>query len=167
MVYTFAAGEKLTAANLNAATMAGNLLARHVRSSASATTTSTTGIAVIYLDVPVVSGRVYWVGLTTPSHHDSTVITDTVMTKITHTTNGATPTASSTILDGAQAFSTCIPMPLYTTYQAAFTGTLKTLLCVARTSGSGNARLYGDAVGRSLIMAAFDMGLDAAGGSSA
>lgn len=167
MVYTFTAGQKLTASTLNSATLPGNLLARHVRTSASSTTTSGTGIGVIYLDIPVTSGRMYWVGLTTPAHHDSTVTTDNVMSKITHTTNGTTPTASSSILDGAQVFSACVPMPLYTTYEATFTGTLKTLLCVARFSGSGNARLYADVLGRSIIMAAFDIGLPAGGGSDA
>ncbi|MFE9748445.1 chitobiase/beta-hexosaminidase C-terminal domain-containing protein [Saccharothrix saharensis] len=167
MVYAFSAGQKLTASALNSATMPGNLVALHVRSSTSTPTTSGVGVGVIYLDIPVVSGRVYWVGLVTPAHHDSTVTTDNVMSKITYTLNGSTPTASSAILDGAQVYSLSVPVPLGTIYQATFTGTLKTLLCIARAMGSGSARLYADAVGRSMVMAAFDLGLPASGGSNA
>lgn len=167
MVQTFTAGQRLTATDLNTATYPGNLVARHVRTSASSTTTSSTGVVVIYLDIPVTSGRMYRIGMDTSVHHDSTVTTDNVASRIVYTTNGTTPTTSSTILEGAHVFSICIPMFLSTTYEATFTGTLKTALCVARASGTGNARIYADVLGRAIIMAAYDVGLPAGGGSNA
>jgi hypothetical protein len=165
---TFTAGQKPTAATMNLEVAAGHEIVRHKRTFASTTTTSSTGIGVIQLNIPVTLGRLYWVGFFTPCHLDSTVTTDNVMAKIVYTTDGSTPTASSPILEGAQAYSLATAVPLATVWAATMTGTLKVWICVGRQAGSGNVRIYADAVGRSMEVGAVDLGPDtgSAGGTN-
>ena len=149
MVQTFEAGQQLTATRLNA--LPKGIVARGRRTTNSSTTTSTTGIGVLRIDdVPVKAGRLYRI-YTGPLAVVSTVAGDIPRAKVTFTTDGSTPTASSTTLDGTQTNGVIDTNSqsnndvISALYAPAGDEILSLLLCVLRGSGTGNASINGTA----------------------
>lgn len=160
------AGEILTADKYNSDIDAGpgGIIARAERTTSSSTTTGTGGVLRID-DVPLTSGRTYRV-TTSPLNGDSSTGTDDVRALIKFTADGSTPSTGSTTLpessvggdvNGGGANSWSIPIIAH--YQPSggdelFSG----LLCVTRTSGSGNAYIFADSTQR-MQMVIEDLGV--------
>lgn len=124
----------------------GVTVARHTRETASTTTTSSTGIGVVSGSVSMLAGHRYRVALPV-CHVTSDTNGDGTMAKITHTTDGSAPTASSPIVKGAQSFGAAHPSAPVTVVGYITPGsdvTFRYLVCVARYSGSGNSSIYAD-----------------------
>lgn len=136
------------------------LVARARRETTS--TTTTTEIAVMRLDsVPVKAGRHYRI-CTSPLHLLSTVNTDAITARIRYTTDGSTPTTSSTqmgqlTVTRSQAVSDSASMILEHT--PASDQELSLLLTVGRTIGTGNVSMEGGAT-FPIILWVDDMGPD-------
>lgn len=157
------AGEIILADDINKELLAGTVVARHSRLTASSATASATGIGVILLSVPVITGRAYEVNVLA-CHLNSTVQTDNCFGKVTMTTDGSTPTASSTIMRGALSYThgnATGAVPVGAVWTSTITGTLKLLLCVGRESGTGNASMDGPGDGnRAIDLVVTDKGVD-------
>lgn len=145
----FTSQQTLTAALLNTAVLAGTVLGRARRTTSSSGSTSTTLVPVLRLDdIPIIGGRAYNV-MTTPLLLDTSVANDVGRIAITYTTDGSTPTISSTIMPGTE-YTTVLPNPAVaqgitgnTTYVPASNETLSLLLCVSRFSGTGTITILG------------------------
>lgn len=127
-------------------------VARARRVTDSSTSASGTLVPVMRLDdIALVQGRLYKIW-TAPLGMDGTVADDVIRATITHTTDGSTPTISSTILPGglAQESQANATQGVYPSIQTTYTPAgaseqLSLLLCVSRSAGSGTVRLLGDA----------------------
>lgn len=139
------------------------ILAIGVRTTNSSTTTTSTGIGVLRLDgIPIAAGhRIEMKTNSIPLH--STVVGDIVRATIYYTTDGSTPTTSSTALNDAQlsVANTTFPNTGITsgTYTPASNQTLSVLLGVSRQSGSGNSQLLGSAA-FPIELTVVDLGID-------
>ncbi|HEY0696520.1 MAG TPA: hypothetical protein VGD43_01780 [Micromonospora sp.] len=141
MAITWASGMRMTPARLNA--MPKGIIARGHRTSSSTATTSSVGVLRLD-DVPVKSGRSYRVftsGLTFVGTSG-----DTARARITHTTDGSTPTTASTQLGAGCrnriAGTTGPEAPILIaseTYHATADGLLSVLLVVTRSAGTGGS----------------------------
>jgi hypothetical protein len=159
-------GEILTADKYNGDIDAGpaGIVARAERTTSSSTTTTTGGVLRID-DVPLTSGRTYRV-TTSPLNGDSSVGTDDVRAFIKFTADGSTPTTSSTTLpesvvggdvNGGGGNSWIIPAIAH--YQPTGGDELWSgLLCVQRSSGTGNAYIFADSTQR-IQMVIEDLGV--------
>lgn len=123
------------------------ILARGKRTTNS--TTTTTEVGVLRLDdVPIQAGRTYLI-YTSTLLADSSVANDGVEGLLRYTTDGSTPTTSSTILaqtvDVQTNAAQSTDVAVIASYTPAADETLSVLLTVARTTGTGNVGLLGAA----------------------
>lgn len=123
-----------------------HLVARARRLTSSSGTTSEVGVLRLD-DIPIKAGRAYRI-YTSQLTPDTDTANDVVTVRIRHTTNGATPTTSSTILPCSNA-NVRLPdiangesVVISTIYAPAVDETLSLLLCVARTAGSGTVLIF-------------------------
>lgn len=118
-----------------------------IRTSNSSTTTTEIGVLRID-DIPILSGHRYKIETNSITLHSS-VANDVVRATIRYTTDGSTPTTSSTALCDAQlsAVNTTFPATNLASgsYVPGSNQTLSALLTVSRQSGTGNAQLLGSA----------------------
>ena len=116
-----------------------------IRTSNSSTTTTEVGVLRID-DIPILSGHRYKIETNSITLH-STVANDVVRATLRYTTDGSTPTTSSTQLCDAQlsAVNTTFPATSIASgsYVPGSNQTLSVLLTVSRQTGSGNAQLLG------------------------
>lgn len=119
---------------------------RGERTTGSSTTTTTVGVLRLD-DIPLAAGRVYKI-YTSPLNLDTSVDADVVRGEMRYTTDGSTPTTSSTamILGSNKLASAAVSQPvvLQRTYAPAGAETLSLLMCVTRVSGTGNVSIIGD-----------------------
>lgn len=158
---SFLAGQTLTAAALNLATK--KILARGRRTTAS--TGTTTEVGVIRLDdIPIVGGRLYEISSSTVTP-DTGTNGDMTNVRIRYTTDGSTPSTSSTVLPGAigqvrlDDASNGEALVVKTFYAPASDETLSLLLTVGRSSGSGTITLFADGVFETHLVVK-DVGVD-------
>lgn len=143
----FFAGQKLTAAALN--NELKKILARGRRTTASSTTTTIVGVLRLD-DVPILANRSYRIRVS-GIFSNSTVPGDRTVTEVRYTTDGSTPTTSSPVLPGAQAYQIVANANSDTVaaidieYEPGGSNqTLSLLVCVARSIGTGSVSLYAD-----------------------
>ena len=147
---TFFAGQKTRASELNDLIDKDSVLplgiqARGNRTSSSTTTTTEVGVLRVD-DVPMYVGRIYKIW-TSPLRLDTSVANDVARALIRYTTDGSTPTTSSTTMTTAQStlanatdgnsVDICID------YTPSADELFSVLLCVARRSGTGNISIDG------------------------
>jgi hypothetical protein len=157
---SFAAGQILTAADLNLACLPGTLVARHRRTTASTAAAAIQGVAT--LAVPVATSRLYKIQVP-QIHANSTVSGDVVRVQIHFVLGGAVATGSP-VLPGAQAFFPGLTAgwpagALSTSYVATGTGTLNLMITTFRQNGTGNVNLFADGT-RCTDLEVWDMGVD-------
>jgi hypothetical protein len=137
------------------------ILARGRRSSGSSTTTTEVGVLRVD-DVPIRANHLIKVW-TSPIFVHSTVSTDVVAALVRYTTDGSTPTTSSTALGRVQiqigntSFPPAIVFQLF--YVPASDQTFSALLTVSRITGSGTVDLVNTA-GLDLDLCIEDCGID-------
>jgi len=157
-----AAGQTLTAELLN-----NKFLKCIARGRRTTTSSASTGTDVGVLRVPALcrANKLYVVMCEVAL--DSSVTNDEVRARIRYTTDGSTPSVSSTILPGSlvNTRQTDANVPehktIFAVYPAATTHTATFLLCVGRIAGTGNCTINVDtAGGDSLDLSVFDMGDD-------
>ena len=140
MGYPFQSAQVFDAADVN--DLPGRIVARAKRETASSTTT--TEIAVLRLDgIVIKNGWVYEI-CTSPLVFDSSVANDVIWGRLRTSTSGAA-TTSSTILDAMaetanSASGNQRAAGFSTLYESAVDGVLSVLLSVARIGGTGNVR---------------------------
>lgn len=125
-------------------------------------TTTTTEVGVLRLDdVPIYLGRSYRISWVTLG--DSSVANDVIQANARYTTDGSTPTTSSTIMklttDLQVNASTAIPLSDSVIYTPSADQTLSVLLSAQRTAGSGNVGLIAAATYPTQLVIE-DVGLD-------
>jgi len=160
------AGQILTAAEIALAAKAGVCVGRAERVSNSSSANSTTLVAVLRLDdIAITGGRRYRIE-TPPLFLDGSIANDVGQAWIVYTTDGSTPTASSTVLPGGVT-QTVIPnisfgeaRPIITFYTPAADETLSLLLCVARASGTGVIVIQANGTSTLCEVAVYDAGVD-------
>jgi hypothetical protein len=112
-------------------------------------TAGTTEAGVLRIDgIAVKSGRHYRIS-TSPLQVNSTVLNDVVTVRIRIATDGTTATTSSTQLDQMTADHNITAgkgWPIITEHTPGADQTCSVLLTVARTSGTGNVKIEGNAV---------------------
>lgn len=147
---TYFAGQKLRASELELllgpdSPLPLGIVARGNRTTSS--TTTTTEVGVLRLDdVPMYLGRTYKIW-TTALLLDTSVAADVASVNLRHTTDGSTPSTSSTILTSAQAplanatsGNTVNPQIDYTPASDLL---FSVLLTVTRVSGTGSVGIVG------------------------
>lgn len=143
-----AALQKVTAATYN--TDIQKIVARGRRVT---TTSNSTGTAVGVMridDVAIKGGYVYAV-CTNSLALSTSVANNTIRAFVTYTTDGSTPTTSSSTLPGGatqqvpESTSQSDNSAIFALYPCGTDETLSLLLCVNRTTGSGNGFIFADA----------------------
>lgn len=137
------------------------ILARGNRTTTS--TTTTTEVGVLRLDdIPIYAGRTYKIW-TSPLRLDTSVANDIARALVRMTTDGATPTTSSTALTSAQAALISATdgdtVDICIDYSPSVDELLSVLLTVARQAGTGNISITGAAT-VPINMVVEDIGLD-------
>ena len=142
---TFFSGQKARAADVNDLIDKDSVLPLGIRARGNRTTsstTTTTEVGVLRLDdIPTYAGRTYKIW-TTPLALDTTVANDVAAASVRYTTDGSTPTTSSTQLASSQSALTnatsANTAPISVDYSPSADGLLSVLLTVSRVSGTGN-----------------------------
>ena len=143
---TLLAGDKPTAAELELATE--KIIARGRRITSTGTTTTAVAGALRLDDLPIEGGYSYNIRVQTSPR--SSVAADGIAVHLRYTTDGTTPSTSSTILPGGYWFVRAIAagsaqsQTFETEYIPAADETLSLLLCWNRVVGTGNVDLYAD-----------------------
>jgi hypothetical protein len=162
----WAIGEDLTAARL-AAESGGQIMARAERATVSTGTTTTTATSaqgVLRIDdITLRAGRLYRVAAPSLGLYSSTS-GDVAVAQLTRTTDGSTPTASSTRLTHGrvEAFGTSVvhTCDLHAVYAPGGADvTFSVLLSIYRQSGSGTIQAYG-AADWPILLLIEDLGVD-------
>jgi hypothetical protein len=140
---------------------AGSIIARARRTTTS--TTTTTEVGVLRLDdIPIKANRTYHI-ITSSLQVTSSGATDGLSANMRYTTDGSTPTTSSTILnysrDGQDNSTTGMSQVVSVSYTPTVDETLSLLLSIQRVSGSGNAQISGSATNPIEILV-IDLGPD-------
>lgn len=156
-VVTFASGQRLPAARLNA--LPKGVVMRAQRTTSSSTTT--TEVGVLRLDgVPIVAGRSYRIW-TSPLAVHSSAANDVVRARLRVSTSG-TATTSSTQLAITQDIvpnTAHPPAPsISSRYDPTSSGTLSVLLTVGRQTGTGNVDILSGS-GLEIELVVEDVGL--------
>jgi len=137
------------------------IIARGNRTTSSTTTTTEVGVERLD-DIPVYAGRSYKIW-TSPLNLDSSVANDVVLAAVRYTTDGSTPSTSSTVLSAIQERcddATNGPvLPFCCDYSPAADQLLSVLLSVGRVSGTGSVSIIGSAT-RPINLNVEDMGPD-------
>lgn len=126
------------------------ILARGRRTTSSSSTTTEVGVLRLD-DIPIWGGFLYHI-FTSIIPINSTVTGDTMFARIRYTTDGSTPTTSSTILPGAEMqcrendSSWHETKIIVTHYTPVVDETLSLLLTVGRLNGTGSVQSVGSAV---------------------
>jgi hypothetical protein len=152
-------GSRALASDVVAA--AKKIVARGRRLSNSTTTTSEVGVLRLD-DIEVLGDHIYEIS-TSSLLLGTSVANDIVLARLRYTTDGSTPSTSSTLLTQAGERIEVTANGAYTqvvgTYAPASDETLSVLLSVTRTSGSGSVGInYGSAVPIELYV--IDLGED-------
>jgi len=161
----FQSHERVTATKLNRSLRSGRCIGRARRISSSSIANSATLVPVLRLDdIPMTGQRAYDIKTSTLLL-DASVANDVGRIVLTYTTDGSTPTISSSVLPGGE-YTKVLPniavaegSPLITTYVPAADETFSLLMSVARFSGTGNIIILGSAT-VILEMKIVDMGED-------
>jgi Chitobiase/beta-hexosaminidase C-terminal domain len=141
-------GETIFASNAGALALPGRLIARRRRTTASSAANSATEVSVMRLDdIPLLGGRAYLIG-SPKLDLQSTAANDIIRGQLRYTTDGSTPTTSSTPLTFAQDRMTAAnvgqSVPCLDWYFPASNQTFSLLLTVSRPgTGSGNVSIAG------------------------
>lgn len=134
-----------------------------IRTSNSSTTTTEVGVLRID-DIPITGGHRYEIKTNSIIIH-STTANDVVRAAIRYTTDGSTPSTSSTQLCVAQDAIVNTSFPPSTvasgTYVPATDETLSVLLTVSRQTGAGNVQIIGSAT-LPTELTIVDLGIDTA-----
>ena len=162
----FFSGQKLRASDLNdlidedSVLPRGNI-ARGNRTTSSSTTTTEGGVLRLD-DFPMYLGRTYKIW-TSPLLMDTSVAADVASSNLRITTDGSTPSTSSTILSSVQAplanATSGNTVPHSIDYTPTADLLFSVLLTVTRVSGTGNISLVGAATAP-INMVIEDIGLD-------
>lgn len=139
------------------------LLQRARRTSNSSTSTSTTPVNVLRLDdLPITGGRAYLIQTSALVLHSSNA-TDVARAALYYTTNGSTPTSSSTLLAITQKTVSATANPptsvLSVMYFPTVDETLSLLLTVSRQAGAGSVDILAG-TGFPIDIYVHDMGVD-------
>lgn len=162
----FQSHERLTATKLNRALRAGRCIGRARRITDSTATSGTARTGVLELDdIPLVAGRLYHI-VTTEWAIDTSVAADVGKVEMLYTTDGSTPTITSTQLPGAQC-ETVIPsasraeyVRMSTSYVPSADETLSLLAVASRTSGTGVIVILGTGTTSVTEFRVIDLGED-------
>lgn len=135
------------------------------RTTASANATDTTGVGVLRLDdIPVISGRAYEISINN-FVLKSTVSLDYAASSIVYTTDGSTPSTSSTELPKSRAqgrvedTSNGFTRTVLSIYTPSANETLSILLKVMRLSGTGNVTIFANTTAFPVEMYVRDLGV--------
>lgn len=149
----FFAGQKLRASELQDlidkdSPLPLGLTARGNRTTSSTTTTTEVGVLRID-DVPMYAGRAYKIW-TSPLVLDTSVNADIARGALRHTTDGSTPTTSSTLMDaggqgGMASAANGETRIIQIVYVPAADELFSVLLTVSRIAGTGNISIVGAA----------------------
>ena len=157
------AGQTLTASLLNSKFQ--KCIARARRTTNSSASTSTTSVGVLRLDdKPIKALRTY--RITWKANFDVATQTDTLRGLIRYTTDGSTPTTSSTILPGSggetsfTSNATASGVTIVTDYTPVADEILSTLLCIQHNVGTGNGIMQADGTTFTVDVYIDDMGDD-------
>jgi len=162
----FFAGQKARASDMNDlidkdSVLPLGIIARGNRTTTS--TTTTTEVGVLRLDdVPMYAGRTYKIW-TSPLWLDTSVAADVAAAYLRYTTDGSTPTTSSTIMDAAQAplanasFQNTVTINVQ--YSPSVDTLFSVLLTVVRVNGTGNISIISSATAP-IDLVIEDIGLD-------
>lgn len=139
------------------------LLQRARRTSNSSTANSTTPVSVLRLDdLPIIGGRAYLIQTSSLVLHSSTA-NDVTRAALYFTTDGSTPTSSSTLLAITQKTVAATANPptsiISMMYFPTVNETLSLLLTVSRQAGAGNADILAG-TGFPIDIYVHDMGVD-------
>ncbi len=141
----FLSGQTLTASALNLATR--KVIARGNRQTTGGSNTGTeTGVSRLD-DIPLAGGRVYKIS-TGSVNFDTGVADDEIFCRFRVTTDGSTPTTSSTAIGGGRitaddaTHSPIVPIEAY--YAPGSDETFSVLLTCQRVNGSGTVSLFSD-----------------------
>jgi hypothetical protein len=144
----------------------GRCLARARRITSSSTTTGTTDIGVLRMDdVAIPAGHLIAI-MSSPLAIDGATANDEIRARMRYTTDGSTPSVSSTILPGSkvQIRQTDANVPeqrtIFTTYTPAGAETLSILLCTSHVAGTGAAGIFADGTEDIIEFSVWDMGVD-------
>jgi len=163
---TFFSGQKARASQMNDlidqdSVLPLGIIARGQRVTNS--TGTTTEVGVLRLDdVPMYAGRTYKIW-TSPLWLDTSVANDVAAVNLRHTTDGSTPSTSSTILTAAESVLANIAFPnsvgMSIDYSPATDTLFSVLLTVSRASGTGTILITGSAT-LPISVVIEDIGLD-------
>lgn len=162
----FQSHELVTATKLNRALRTGRCIGRARRITNSNTSTGTTRIPVLRLDdIPIVANRLYTI-CTNSTQIDGATNNDTLVIEILSTTDGSTPTITSSLLPGAASE---VPQPnaaspvwgqIVTRYIPGSDETLSLLLTVKHGIGTGAMGLLANGTSSIIEMLVIDQGED-------
>lgn len=144
----FTGGEDVTADKLNRATE--KVIARGRRTTTSGNSTGSS-VAILRLDDVAVRAGYLYVIRTNSLAISTSVANNTVRAEIRYTTDGSTPSTSSTIIPGGvtqqvpESTTQSDNSSIHCLYAPGSDETLSLLLCVTRTTGSGNGFIFADA----------------------
>jgi hypothetical protein len=162
----FQSHEILTATKLNRALKSGRCIARARRITSSTTSTGTTRIPVLRIDdIALTAGRLYNIR-SGVLQCDGATANDGALVEMTYTTDGSTPTISSTVLPGGSAeivqpnTGVNAPVHISTTYTPATDETLSILMTFRHSTGTGAMGLVADGGGRLIEFGIYDQGED-------
>lgn len=143
MTTSFAAGDIITAAKLNA--VVSQFVGWGERTTTSTGSTSATDVGVLRVsNIDLIGGRLYWVGYS--CHPDSGTASDVCRTTVRYSTSGDA-TTSSTIMYKSRFYAAISSGPRHwmVGFLAPADATYSFLLCQARNSGAGTVTLFCDA----------------------
>jgi hypothetical protein len=162
---TFSSFEKVRASKLNLEVLPGTIVGVAQRITDSSLATSATDIAVLELpDIAITAGRRYEIRAT--GRIDTSVAANLGRMRLRYTTDGSTPSTSSTVMPNGQSQASIANTAfgedrvILCTYVPAGNETLSLLLCLSMQSGSGNVVLQADGTSVVTEIVVIDRGVD-------
>ena len=162
----FFSGQRLRAGDANDLIDEDSVLPRGIIARGNRVTNSTgttTEVGVLRLDdIPMYAGRTYRIW-TSPLWLDTSVANDVVAVNLRYTTDGSTPSTSSTIMTAAEAVLPNASFPnsvgISIDYSPSTDTLFSVLLTVTRASGTGTVLITGSAT-NPIDVVIEDIGLD-------